>query len=526
MLTAPLPIPPRANIMNLTLIHSLAEIADHYANGHQTLSSPRVETVSGEILDIDAITYAAEDMVRHSLKWGDRLVVLCQPAKATIATMVAAWKAGVVVCPLPPDTRPEVLSAIARDCGARLAVDPARRHWMTIGPGHETSSILRFRTAPRVTGPDLALIIYSSGSTGSPKGIMLSHANVLSALRSISGYLNLTDTDIIYSVPPLHFDYGLYQVLLACFTGCRVVIAAAGTSALQALQAIANIRPTVLPIVPALGSGLGLLGQIRPEKQESVRLITNTGGHLPEGVIQSLQASFPRAGIMPMYGLTESKRALFLAPEHVFERPGSVGLPMPGLEAKVIVTEGSIRREAEPGETGELWVRGSSVMQGYTPAARGAGAQIVPGHWRDDNWLATGDIFTTDDDGFFYFRGRSKDLIKQGGHCLYPRDIEAVMEQHPHVLESIVLGIEDRHGDELACLFIRMNSESSPEEAVAWLQERFSSHYTPRRWHGVENWPLNSNGKIDRQALRTWATHAAPRTLFKASPATPPERVA
>lgn len=511
--------------MTQALVHSLAEIADIFAEDAPAGGRAIVQTIAGELLDSKAIARAAARISSHSLGWGDRLVVLCQPTIETIATMVAAWHVGVVVCPLPPGTQLEVLQTISADCGVRFAVDPTHDCWTEIGSAPSPVSPVLFRTPPRVTGPDLALIIYSSGSTGSPKGIMLSHANVLSALRSVAGYLGLTAADTIYSVPPLHFDYGLYQVLLACFTDCRVVVASAGTAAQQALLAIAAIRPTVVPIVPALGSGLALLGKLRAEKLESVRLITNTGGHLPEGVIQSLRVAFPRAAVMPMYGLTESKRALFIQPELVEVRPGSVGRPMPGLEAKVIVaqpaTHGRSLREAEPHEVGELWVRGASVMQGYTAAASGAGAEIVPGQWRDDNWLATGDLFSTDEHGFFYFRGRSKELIKQGGYCLYPRDIEAVVEQNPLVGESVVIGVTDRFGDEIACLFVRMRDEGNLEDVAAWLKEKFDNHYMPRRWHAVDTWPINSNGKIDRKALKAWAERPGATGRFQYEQAMP-----
>ncbi|MDR2031424.1 MAG: acyl--CoA ligase [Azoarcus sp.] len=491
--------------MNRTLTHTLAEMAALFpADG----ASPAIEDAAGRRLDHDAIAAAAAELDARGLAWGDRFVILGEPAPATLAFMLAAWRIGAAVCPLPKETRPEALRAIAADCAASLAVETGEREhiWHAFPRGE---SRFRFRAPPRVTGCDLALLIYSSGSTGTPKGIMLTHANVLSALRSISAYLALRPDDIIYSALPLHFDYGLYQFLLAVFNGCRVVMANTGTNVQQALKAIGALAPTILPVVPALGSGIGRLAQAFGQQIRSVRLVTNTGGHLPGNVIQGLRRAFPDADIMPMYGLTESKRALYLSPEQLDARPGSVGRPMPGLEAKVFVAETEngreVYREAHAHETGTLWVRGSSVMQGYTSAQNGAGAEIVPGRYRDDNWLITGDLFSVDEDGFFYFRGRVKDVIKQSGYCLYPRDIEAIADGHPAVQESAVVGIHDAQGDEIACLFARAAEPLEPDALMTWMRDRLDAHYMPRKCVLVETWPLNNNGKIDRLALRQQA---------------------
>jgi long-chain acyl-CoA synthetase len=486
------------------IVHSLAEI---YLMRQKPNAWPSISLAGGNPLQAVEVEQQMEVLRTFGVCYGDRLLMLAEPSTATVAAMVAAWHIGAVVCPLSPNTSPDELRRIAEDCGARHALHAVHSVQTRFEPIRPAAPRFAFRTPPRVTGSDLALIIYTSGSTGAPKGIMLSNMNVLAALRAIAAYLELQSTDLILCVPPLHFDYGLYQVLLGFYTGCGVILTPPAANPLKVLQWIGAFAPTILPIVPALGAGLAQLGKALRQTRESVRLITNTGGHLPRQVIERLREVFRQSRVMPMYGLTESKRALFIAPELVDERPGSVGKPMPGLEAKVFI-EGRndcavpVYREAAPNETGMLYVRGSSVMQGYTSVDSTAGARLISGEYRDDNWLATGDLFSTDDDGFFYFRGREKDLIKQAGYCLYPREIEGVVEKHDLVIGCVVVGTEDKSGDEIACLFVRTSQEIESEIFMRWLRQRFDMHYLPRRLEFVDDWPLNSNGKVDLAALR------------------------
>ncbi|WP_194760437.1 class I adenylate-forming enzyme family protein [Aeromonas hydrophila] len=465
---------------------------------------PDIRTVGEQPLTLEMIERWRTTLIARRVMHGDRLLLLAHPDAASVAIMIAAWHVGAVVCPLPPQTPPDALNMIAHDCGAAFALDCYSETWLEM-ECEPSPRQFTYHTAPAVTGCDLALIIYSSGSTGAPKGIMLSHNNVLSALRSITSYLQLHDKDIILSVPPLHFDYGLYQVLFGFVVGCQVLLAPPGCNAMQLLKLIKTEQPSVLPLVPALGGGLAKLGNALRQQNDSIRLITNTGGHLPASVVQNLKQVFPKAGVILMYGLTESKRALFLPAELTASKPESVGKPMPGLDAKVFTKEWhdgrQMFRECAPEEVGMLYVRGSSVMQGYTRAENGAGARIINGAYRDDNWLETGDLFRYDLDGDFYFCGREKELIKQAGYCLYPRTLEAVVERHELVIDCAVVGVSDADGDEHACLFVRAEGHLEKHDLLAWLKTHFEHHYLPRRIEVIESWPTNINGKVNKKAL-------------------------
>jgi len=485
--------------------HTLAEI---YTSIVEEQTLPQIGIASVGQVNTDMLQEWNQRLHSHHVNHGDKLLIIAQPNPATIALMFAAWHIGAVVCPIPPGTKAENLAIIAKNSGASLIINTEENTVETTG--NTSESLFQYRTAPRVTGVDLALIIYTSGSTGQPKGIMLSHTNVLSAIRSIATYLEVGSKDHILSVPPLHFDYGLYQVFFSCYSGCTTTLAPSNTNPMNAMKMVQEYQPTILPLVPALAVGMVRLGKAMKKQYPSVRLITNTGGHLPGHIIDDLKIVFPEARIMPMYGLTESKRVMFNAPEDAQKYPESCGKPMPGIDAKVFVEQstpnGNVWVEAEADQIGELWVKGGSVMQGYTQTGKaddaGAGARLIPGNYRDDNWLATGDLFAVNKEGFFFFKGREKELIKQAGFCLYPRDIEASVESLEQIDDCAVCGTTDDNGDEIACLFVRTEKPLSRKEVSDWLSGVLDAPYIPKRIEFIEQWPLSVNGKVDKKQLK------------------------
>ncbi|MBV8753542.1 MAG: acyl--CoA ligase [Hyphomicrobiales bacterium] len=460
-------------------------------NTDDTLTMARVEDAHGRL-------------AAAGIRAGDVVLVEAENSLSVVATLLAAWLMGCAVCPVDPDAPEAVKLLIARESKARASVTPDGGVFLH-ADAEPAPELIVLRRSKRITGPDLALVVFTSGSSGVPKGVLLTHQNVMSAVRSISAYLQLRTADRILCVPPFFFDYGLYQLLLTMFNDCSLILNNNQTNAVMVLKLIETMRPTVLPVVPALASSLARMLEIVGKQGPDVRLITNTGGHLPDSAIKSMAAAFPRAKVVPMYGLTECKRALYYDPEAFPARRDSVGRPMPGLEAKVVVHEpGAEPREAAPDEVGELHVRGSSVMQGYHRGDQVEGARLLPGRYRDDNWLATGDLFAVDDAGLFYFRGRSKALIKQGGYCIHPRDIEILAEAHQDVVTARVVGRTEDNGDESAVLFLQLAGPATrarQKQVTGELKQTIHKTLMPRVVRFVEEWPATPNGKIDANAL-------------------------
>jgi long-chain acyl-CoA synthetase len=465
----------------------------------------RIRDVAGTRLRGDAVWAISDRLAAHGVRAGDVVLVKARNDLDGVSAVLGAWLHGCAVCPVDPSGAPQVHELIARHSGARIVVE-ADGSLVATAPDTWRRGMLCIE---RPSGVDLAVIIFTSGSSGVPKGVLLSHSNVMSALRSISTFLEISAADRVLSVPPLFLDYGLYQVLFSMFTGCELVLGTGITSPLKILSLIKDTRPTVLPVVPALAVGLARVLDTFGRTVDGLRVVSNTGGHLARATIEAMMRSFPGAQIVPMYGLTESKRALYLPSHRVADKPDSVGGPMPGLDARVVVADSYGQLvEAHVGVVGELYVRGSSVMQGYHSDRGGAGAQLIPGRYRDDYWLATGDLFETDADGCLYFRGRSKSLIKQGGYCIYPRDLEAAAEAIPNVSSAVVVGREETDGDESAVLFVVLKGpggQTQQSRVRDSLLENLHRSIRPRIVHFLDEWPALPVGKIDIGALKALA---------------------
>jgi long-chain acyl-CoA synthetase len=507
-------------VQHCGLDHTLSELFDRLIPG--SAGCGRIVDTTGMELNHAGVRRVRDQLINVGIGYRDRVLVTSDAGTKSMEWFVAVWSLGAVLIPVDANASEETLNSIADDSGARALCEAAKDVVKELANEPLTRRRFLLERPARVTGVDLAMIIYTSGSTGVPKGIMLTHTNVLAALRAIVKYLSVCNDDVILAVPPLHFDYGLYQALFAFQSGCTTVLSRGTFSPVALVSAVERFRPTIVPVVPAIGHLLAKTLATFKKTASSVRLITNTGGHLPIGTIHALRESFPMAGVMPMYGLTESKRALFLSPDEIDHRPDSVGKPMPGLDARVFLKAeypdgdtGYI--EAKPGQIGLLYVRGSSVMQGYVDAASGGGAKLIYGDYRDDNWLCTGDLFSSDEDGYLYFHGREKDLIKQAGYCLYPREIERRIEQFDEVVAANVIGGTDENGDEIAELFVQLQPSSSKHALQTWIESHLDRSVRPRRIHQIDNWPLTSNGKIDRAQLCLLSDKDTEKNISKAA---------
>lgn len=466
-----------------------------------------IRDAHGQHMQADTIDAFVRGLLAAGVGAGDVVVVKARNDLQGVAAILAVWALGGVLCPVDPSGAPAVHAAIIEQSGAKVVIDA--EGGVSPVANHVDGDMLTLRRPRVATGEDLGLIIFTSGSSGAPKGVLLSHTNVMAALRSITAYLEIGPEDRILCVPPMFLDYGVYQVLFAMFARATLHVGSGITNPLQILEMIKQCRPTIIPVVPALASGLARILNTFGKVIEGVRLVSNTGGHLAPATITALQKAFPSVQVVAMYGLTESKRALYLPAEWIDRKPGSVGGPMPGLDARVVIRDDNGDLVEAPDHVeGELYVRGASVMQGYHSAAATGGAQIVPGHYREDNWLATGDLFARDEDGCLYFRGRSKALIKQRGYCLYPRDIEAVAEGTPGVASAVVVGRMEPDGDESAALFI-VSPDSGDEAREAQIRQQVLAqlHPTlqPRFIRFLSHWVPSPVGKIDLGHLQQLA---------------------
>jgi acyl-CoA synthetase (AMP-forming)/AMP-acid ligase II len=348
---------------------------------------------------------------------------------------------------------------------------------------------------------DLASLMYTSGSSGVPKGVMLTHRNMVLAVNSITQYLQNTPDDIILNYLPLSFDYGLYQVLMSVAFGGTLILEKAFVYSYQAIQIIKKYSVTGFPLVPAMAALLLQMKSIDKSDLSSIRYITNTGQALPPAHIRGLQELLTNAKIFSMYGLTECKRALYLPPEELVKRPESVGLAIPNTEVWLIDENGS--RITTSGKSGELVIRGGHIMKGYWNLPQETAAVLKSGNLPDEKVLLSGDLFKMDEEGFFYFISRKDDMIKSGGERISPREIENVLHEIPEVSAAAVVAVPDQVlGNAVKAYIVTKDGYTISKDAVLKYCSTLLEHARiPKYIEFIDKLPIGLTGKVRKKDL-------------------------
>jgi len=355
-------------------------------------------------------------------------------------------------------------------------------------------------TPPGTIPLDLAALVYTSGSTGNPKGVMLSHQNMVFTQGSLVEYLRLDATDRILNVLPLAFDYGLYQALMAVHLGATLVLERTFAFPAAIVKRVVDEGVTVFPGVPTVFATLLALHRNAPIGMPSVRRFTNTAAHLPDDYVPGLLEMSPGALVYKMYGLTECKRVCFLEPELVLDKPMSVGKAIPGTETYLIGEDGA---EVPSGDTGTLYVRGPHVMLGYWNLPAETEHMLKPGKYPGEHVLCTHDFFRKDEDGFLYFMGRSDDIIKSRGEKVSPVEVENALAAVPGVREVAVIGVPDELLGQAIRAFVVLDDGASFTEQ-AFKREamlRLEGFMVPRDVQFVTDLPKTVTGKVRKKSL-------------------------
>ncbi len=345
---------------------------------------------------------------------------------------------------------------------------------------------------------DLACLIYTSGTTGEPKGVMSDHSNVVFASGSIIEYLGCREDDVVINVLPLSFDYGLYQLLMTFRCGGTLVLENSFAYPTAILQTMERERVTGLPGVPTLFAML-LQMDLAQFDLTSLRYITNTAAALPPSHITELRKKFPGVAIYSMYGLTETKRTLYLPPEWLDRKPGSVGIAIPGTEVWIEDEQG---RRLGPGEVGELVVRGRHVMRGYWESPEATALRFRPGPIPGERLCYTGDLFRMDEDGFMYFVGRKDDIIKSRGEKVAPKEVENVLHALDGVVEAAVVGVPDPIlGQAIKAVIVRARPDLTETNVLAHCRAHLEDYMLPRWIEFRDSLPKSPSGKVRKEEL-------------------------
>jgi acyl-CoA synthetase (AMP-forming)/AMP-acid ligase II len=469
---------------------------------------------------------------------GDRVLLALPNTPATVVAGLAVHALAATAVEVNREWSPEILSGIVAQSRTRHAIvwsrdartwarvcaeRPFERLWVVQG-GASAALPEPLRSAPaslvhedgRVdpsgayapppspeASPDWpALILYTSGSTGTPRGVVQTFRNVDANTRSIVQYLRLGADDRALVVLPLYYCYGRSVLQTHLLAGGSVFLDNRFAFPRVVLEALASERCTGFAGVPLTFEMIRRQVDVSSMAFPRLRYLTQAGGAMAPETVDWVRSAFRPAQLFVMYGQTEATARLsYLPPERAEEKRGSIGIPIPGVELRVVDDEG---RELPPDEVGHLVARGANVTQGYLDEPEETAAIL------HDGWLWTGDLACRDADGFLFHRGRSKEILKIGGHRVSPVEIEQVIARHPDVAEAAVVGAKHDLMGEVAAAFVVARAGSAlPSEAELrrHCREQLPPYQVPVAFTWVQALPRNEAGKLLRAKLA--ARHAA-----------------
>ena len=430
--------------------------------------------------------------------------VLLPTSGAFAIAALAGWMVGKTVVPLNFLLKREELQFVIDDCGTDtiLSAGVMLEH---LGYEPRVKSLSRmdeinFKSMPELRWPssagddDLAVLLYTSGTSGKPKGVMLTHANLTANIRQIREWVGFGPRHTLMGVLPQFHSFGLTVLTLVPLTlGCKVVYSARFVPA-KIVKLIREHRPTAFVGIPSMYGALLQVKDARPEDFASLEFIVSGGEPLPDDIANRFHERFG-ARINEGYGLTETSPVTNWCRPDEF-RPHSVGRSLPEIHERIIDIDSG--RELPPGRDGEVRIKGPNVMRGYYNRAEESTAAFDA-----EGFFRTGDMGRFDDDGHLFITGRLKEMLIVGGENVFPREIEEVLNAHPSVAASAVVGLRDPIRGEIPVAFIELADGATFDEKAlqGWCRERLAGYKVPRDLHVLEALPRNPTGKIVRRDL-------------------------
>jgi long-chain acyl-CoA synthetase len=444
---------------------------------------------------------------------GDRVALWLRNRPEFVPALFGALHAGAVVVPVNSFLKPEEVVHMLADAGADVvlteqALGEAQAAVGAALPGLRSLDLDALPALPAATeaetaaasargAADLAALLYTSGTTGRPKGAMLTHGNFMANVASCREVLLMVDGDrFVLMLPMFHSFMLTVCILLPLTVGGSIVLIRSLHPPKAMIAEILRHQGTVLPAMAQVFRALtGLPPGLEPA---SLRLCISGAGPLPAEILAGFNRRFPGVPLIEGYGLTEAAPVVSLNPVRGPWRDGSIGVPVTGVELSIRDDAG---RELPDGADGELWVRGANVMAGYwnQPAASAAALR--------DGWLLTGDLGRRDPDGYFRITDRKKDMLKVNGINVYPREIEEVLHRFPGVKEVAVVGRADPKRLEAPVAFVAFEEgrAAEPRTLHDFLRGHLADYKVPREFRVLPALPRNATGKILKTTLREMA---------------------
>jgi long-chain acyl-CoA synthetase len=456
----------------------------------------------------DAALKVAAGLHARGVEPGDRVGLVLPNVVSFPVVFYGALLAGAAVVPMNPLLKAREVEYYLRDSGAKVVVALAPAEpvveaagtvgidAVTVGPvlPEELMAGGALDAAVDRADDDLAVILYTSGTTGPPKGAELTHANLAGNARTTAEtLLESTTDDVVMGCLPLFHVFGLTCGLNTTVLRGSTLTLIPRFDGAKALSVIERDKVTIFEGVPTMFSAMLLSDDAGKVDVSSLRLCVSGGSAMPVEVMRSFEETFGCI-ILEGYGLSETSPVASFNHPHAERKPGSIGTPIAGVEMRLVDDDG---KDVRAGEVGEIAIRGENVMKGYWQRPEDTEKSIP------DGWFRTGDLARQDDDGYFFIVDRKKEMIIRGGYNVYPREIEEALYEHPAVAEAACIGIAHPElGEEVAAaVALKPGASADVEELRNFVKERVAAYKYPRQLWLVDALPKGPTGKILRRAV-------------------------
>lgn len=452
----------------------------------------------------------AEVMVQAGVRVGDRVAILLPRGAEAASAFFGAAAAGAIGIMVNETLRWRQIEHILEHSSARILLtsgDMLRRL-----PKSESIAALvvstddipqagTYRPLSRI-GNDVAQIVYTSGSTGLPKGVVISHANLWAGMQAVVKYLEITENDRVASLLPFSFDYGFNQLLCCIGTGATLVVETSPIPQ-RIIETLRRQKITVLPAVPPLWLQLLSVETFKGQRLEALRKMTNTGGRLPVDAVRKLRQAQPHADLVLMYGLTEAFRSSYLSPDKADKKPTSVGRAIPGAEILVLRED---LTACSPGEIGQLVHRGPTVALGYWDDPEATSRMFRPNPLRPEGTPAgervvfSGDLVHRDEEGDLFFMSRPDRMIKTLGYRVSPDEVVDVLYASGEIVEAVVAAEPDELRGSRIVAYVVLAGDGRLDRLEAFCAQEMPRYMQPSRIEVRESLNRTASGKHDVRA--------------------------
>ena len=496
---------------------NLATLLDPHPEGATALVSRGKVTTYGQLRE-QVASYAG-GLRGLGIEPGDRVGVVAGTNWYFVASYLAVLHAGAVAVPVNPSSPAKAIEAELAEVGAKAVfVGPTARQafagvdrtriptveHVIATDGHEIAGavlldeILAAEPLPRVerTDDDVAVLVFTSGTAGAPKAAILTHGSLLANLEQVQAHPGraIAAGDVVLGVLPLSHIFGLNVVLGGTLHAGASVVLIERFDPASALEAVTRHGVTVITGAPTMWATWAQLPDAPSDAFATVRLAASGAARLDPEVAQSFERRFGVV-ITEGYGLTEASPVV-TSSVGVPVKAGSIGVPLPGVQVRLVDVDGG---DVLVGDPGEIWVRGPNVFAGYWGDDAATRATVTA-----DGWLRTGDVAVVDDDGFLFIVDRAKDLIIVSGFNVFPAEVEAVLAQHPGIEAAAVVGVAHPHtGEAVKAYVVPVAGRSIEEdEVIAFCAEHLARYKCPEKVMFVDEIPTGLGGKVLRRSLR------------------------